>query len=237
MRIDLPSPPRGWREFFWELLIVFIGVLVALWAQQLFNDLSSRAEASRAKTDLDEEIGRNFGVLRERQRTQACVDRRLDEIATHLDNLSRGEVRQAPRWIGRPQFWGMIDRRWDVASQSGRVSLLSSEELNAYSRIYAILDYVEDHMDKEEMLWAQLRSLEGQRQLSDQSIFEMRRLLSQARHANWRIKLGMTQAFEESREVGIKPIITRRGSRSVCVPMDTPRAVALTLARAPYGEP
>ena len=237
MRIDLPTPPRGWREFFWELIIIVIGVLLALWAQQLANELSGRAAASRAKTDLDEEVGRNFGALQERWRTQACVDRRLDEIAAHLDKLSKGEVGQAPQWIGRPQYWGMIDRRWDAASQAGRVSLLSSEQLNAYTRVYAILDWVQDHEDKEEAVWSQLRALEGQRRLSEESIFAMRLLLSQACHANWRVKLGIRQAFEEAREVGIKPIFTRRGSRSVCIPMDTPRAAALRMIQAPYGEP
>ena len=131
----------------------------------------------------------------------------------------------------------MHERRWDAAAQSGRASLMTTEQLDTSTEIYSLLSALEAAEADEQMLWAQLRALEGQQRLSQESIFAMRTALSQARLANWRIKLTHAQAFDLAQAGGIKPITTRRGSRSVCIPMDTPRTVALTQIQSKYGEP
>ena len=128
MHVRLPAPHAGWQAFATEVVIVVVGVLIALGLQQLVNDLTDRAAASRAKSDIREEIGYNLGRLRERQQIQSCIDRRLDEIATHLDKLSEGDVGSPPQWIGRPMFAGLIEDRWNAASHSGHASLLSPED-------------------------------------------------------------------------------------------------------------
>jgi hypothetical protein len=134
-------------------------------------------------------------------------------------------------------FGGMAEDRWDVASQSGHASLFSPEEQDTFTTIYDITRALETVQDQEQTLWSQLRALEGETRLGDEAIFSMRSILSQARYTNWRIKLGITQVFDRARAVGIKPIFSIHGSRSVCIPIDTPRAVALTMTETPYGEP
>ena len=237
MRVRLPTPHAGWQAFATEVVIVVLGVLIALGLQQLVNNLSDRAAALRARSDIRDEIGHNLGRLQQRQQTQRCIDRRLDQIGLHLDRLSKSDVQPAPQWIGRPIYAGLIDDRWQVASQSGHASLLSPEEQRVFTTINDIARAIEPAQEEEQRLWAQLRALEGADQLTDEAIFSMRSVLSQARYANWRIKLGITQMFDRTRPVGIKPIFSTRGSRSICIPMNTPRAIALTKTETPYGEP
>lgn len=228
---------QDWTAITIELVIVTLGVLIALGLQQLVNTLSERTAATRARGDIREELGLNLGLLQQRQQIQPCIDQRLDEIGAHLDRLSQGEVENPPQWIGRPQLWNMREYRWNVASQSGHASLLSPEEQDTFTRIHDQLQRVEAVQNEEQRLWAQLRVLEGEQRLNSEAVYAMRSVLSQARFTNWNIKLIVTQAFDVAQGAGIKPIFLSRGSRSVCIPLDTPRAVALTMTETPYGEP
>lgn len=237
MRLRLPTPHAGWQAFATEVTIVVLGVLIALGLQQLVNDWSDRAAALRARSDIRDEIGHNLGRLQQRQLTQHCIDRRLNQIDIQLDHLSKGDVQTMVQWIGRPIYAGLVDDRWQVASQSGHASLLSPEEQRVFTTINDIARAIEPAQEEEQRLWAQLRALEGVNYLTDEAIFSMRSVLSQARYANWRIKMGIGQMIERTRPVGIKPISSIHGSRSVCIPMNTPRAIALTKTETPYGEP
>ena len=50
------KPPHGWSAVTWELLIVTLGVLIALGAQQLLETASWREKVASAKHSIDFEI-------------------------------------------------------------------------------------------------------------------------------------------------------------------------------------
>ena len=50
------NPPNGWHAVAWELLIVTLGVLVALGAQQLMERARDRRVAEQTRTAVVEEI-------------------------------------------------------------------------------------------------------------------------------------------------------------------------------------
>lgn len=131
----------------------------------------------------------------------------------------------------------MAATRWDAASQSGRASLLSSDDQGQFSAIYGSLKAIQESENSEQILWAQLRSLEGQSRLSDTAASDMRSVLSQARYADWRIVLAFAQARDRAKELGIKLTADNVGSPSVCIPIGTERAAALKIVNSQYGEP
>jgi hypothetical protein len=170
-------------------------------------------------------------------RTEQCIKRRLDELSAFIDRASGGQTTEIPRWIGRPQVWVVETTRWDAASQSGRASLLSGEDQANFSGIYGGLKSIQETENAEQVLWAQLRSLEGQARLSPTAASDMRSVLSQARLMDWRIRISFDQSRQAAEQLGIPLTLDADGSRSVCIPIGTERVEALRQINSPYGEP
>ena len=84
MDIHKPKPWHGLREFLKEYLIIVIGVLTALGAEQLVAWLHGRGQAQEAREAVRTEIAANLGALEWRRSEGACIDRRLKEIAAVL---------------------------------------------------------------------------------------------------------------------------------------------------------
>lgn len=239
MHFRLPKPLHGWRQFAGEVGIIVVGVLIALGAQQLVSSNHERRAAAEANESIRAEIGTNLADLAKRIRTGSCIQARFQEISRFLDGATKGHAPFTPQWIGRPQVWTMNDNRLQAALQSGRVSLLTDEQQSEISDMFASFDAVDRSEIDEQMLWAQLRSIEGQEHLSDVTAATLRGVLNQARYIDWRIRIAFTQTSKKARATGIaiKRGSDYAGSQSICVPIQTPREIALKLSRSPYGEP
>src|SRR6185295_15733929 len=96
-----------WRSIVLELATIIAGVLIALVVDRLVRDFDARQDAAEARANLRVEIGTNLGRIQSRLDAQACVLRRLDEVAAYLASMRDG--RRPPRltWIGRPHTWTM----------------------------------------------------------------------------------------------------------------------------------
>ena len=232
------SPPGGWHGFAWELTIVVLGVLIALVIGQLAQAWQDSLNSAEARVNIRAEIGEMLGAMNRRAGTQPCIERRLDEIDALLAATSSGRPFVRPGWIGRPQVWTMPHARLDAATQAGRASLLTADEQADYASLYASFAVIDRTQQEEQSAWAQLRGLEALSTLSPADLVGMRSAVQQARLYVWRIRIASLQAAERGAELGIAPVGERRaGSRSLCLPIATPRAEALRQLGSPYGEP
>ena len=126
MRIQLPKPLHGWREFAGEVGVIVLGVLIALGLgefAQAWNDRSNTRDARdaiRARM-----LFRPRSAVKSCQSaTEGCMAKRLNQIVDYLDARSSGKEADPVTWLGKPQQWNMDTFRWDAASQSGRVQLI-----------------------------------------------------------------------------------------------------------------
>ena len=63
-RILKLKPPHGWNAVGWELLIVTLGVLLALGAQELVQGLHWRSEVRETRQALDAELSRDIAAFK-----------------------------------------------------------------------------------------------------------------------------------------------------------------------------
>jgi len=239
MHFHLPKPLHGWREFAGEVAIIVLGVLIALGMEQVAQSWHDHASARAARDAVRSEVGDDLGDLRARIDTEGCIEQRFDDISNYLDAASDGTVPDPPTWIGRPETTAMDTYRWDAASQAGRVSLFSAEEQAEYSDLYGGIKLIGEEEAKEQELWAQLRSLEGQHHISAVTGDTMRSVLSQARYADWEIRLFFRADTDNAKSAHI-PLVTDPRyppNRSVCLPIRTSRAAALNMLNSKYGAP
>jgi hypothetical protein len=61
MDVHLPKPLHGWRAFAGEVGVIVLGVLIALGAQQLAENLAWRQKVDAALADMNNELGSGDG--------------------------------------------------------------------------------------------------------------------------------------------------------------------------------
>ncbi|HYJ83267.1 MAG TPA: hypothetical protein VEW26_10545 [Allosphingosinicella sp.] len=226
-----PADKEGgirWRSIALELATIIAGVLIALAADRLVRDFDDRQDAAEARANLRVEIGTNLGKMQSRLDAQACVLRRLDEIAAYLSSARDG--RRPPRlsWIGRPHTWTMQDARWQAAASAGRASLLSRDEQAQFAFVYAGTREFARLEEEEQDAWAQLRALSELSKISDVQDASLVAALQQARYAAWLLSVSGGQTRDAAARLGARPILNElRGPQSVCLASATPFDEAL----------
>jgi hypothetical protein len=241
MHIHLPKAAHTLREMLTEIAIIVIGILVALSLEQVIEHRNDERSAHQARASIRQEIADDIVRFDKREQTQACIDRRLEEIAGLLQTATQPGYR-APSWIGRPQWWEVEMNRWQAASQAGRVSLFKGQEQSAYSAIYEDLRSLNQSEDAEQLAWARLRALEDEPHPPLQLLSDLRFALQDARFQNWAIRTDLGQIRDIAATLSLpKPrdaFAAQAGSKSVCLPLDTPRDRAVVLSGSErFGEP
>ena len=239
MRIHLPKPLHGWREFLGEVGIIVLGVLIALGAGQVVEWVNQRSEAREAESAIRGEIEQNMAKLRSRQAKMACVVHRIDELQMLIESAgAEGGPIKTPNWVGRPQFWTMQMARWQATSQAGRAALIPADSLALYGSMYAYMANVNLEGAAEQDDWARLRALEHLRRLTPEMAFQLTTTLQQARYINWRMNVWTMQLQDLSDRLHLRRMPKNAAaSRSACIPMTTPREQAARESNPAQSEP
>lgn len=211
--------------------IIVVGVLIALGAEQVVEWVHRNDLQREARETIGDEIRQNLDSFRRRSEVQQCIDRRLGEIEGFI--LARQSLTALPRplWVGRPQVWTVTDSRWNAATSGARTALLSASQQAEYGDVYDGLKTFDGAQAIEQLAWAHLRVLETLPSIDPISRSNLVQALHEARYANFRIKVAAVQAQERAHTAGLlsghSPY--SEGSRSVCIPMNTARDVALRM--------
>jgi hypothetical protein len=108
MHFQMPKPLHGWRAFTGEVGVIVLGVLIALVAQQVAEDISWRHKVDAAVADMDNELGSGDGPeAYERVALHDCVATHLGKVRALVEEGNRSESRKL---IDR--FW-LPNRTWD----------------------------------------------------------------------------------------------------------------------------
>ena len=90
MHLKALKPLRGWRAFLGEVGVVVLGVLLALGAQQLVQDVQMRSDVRQFRQTIDHEIALNLFTYDVRGRQIGCVAQRIAELRSWLDKARAG---------------------------------------------------------------------------------------------------------------------------------------------------
>jgi hypothetical protein len=204
MDIHKPKPWRGLREFLKEYVIIVVGVLTALAAEQGAQWLHERHLSAEAREAVMAEINLDVTNLSQRLKNEPCVARKLDEIGVLLERAEAGASFAPAAKIGAPETRWVYTQRWEAATAGGRTSLLSSEEQLDFARVYYMLKLAAEEEDREQLPWSHLRALHGLRRLSPEMIYGVRMAASEARDLDSGVRANIAQAQFRAREIGVK---------------------------------
>jgi hypothetical protein len=238
MHFYLPKPLHGWREFAGEVGIIVFGVLIALAAGQVVEIVHDGQLAADARANVRAEAAQNVGLIRDRLSTQACIDRRIAELQDLLARSGEGSLVAQPTWVSRPPIWPIFFGRWQAATASGRNSLFSAEEQGRLSLLYRVFTQYDTDQAREQVVWAQLRSLEWWRgPLGPQARLEFAQALQQAKYLSWDLHYAGTYALLDAVEMHLPDRPAGQSVHAICLPITEPRPDALKKLNDPFGEP
>ena len=94
MHFQMPKPLHGWRQFLGEVGIIVIGVLIALFFEQIVQRWELRHKIAAAEAAMQREMFWDNGPqMLERISIQPCINAQLDAIRTAVEaNKPRNEI-------------------------------------------------------------------------------------------------------------------------------------------------
>ena len=151
MGLRFPQPPQGWAALRWEVGVVFVGVVLALGAQQLADALYWQGQAEQAKRAIEAELMEHEVDSYERLIVAPCLTRQLRSFHTRLAS-HRGEWRGSPMltrqellgtttklaiptgYRAPARFWSK--EAWERAQATGALNHLPDALVATYAQIY-----------------------------------------------------------------------------------------------------
>lgn len=228
-------PPHGWLAVAWELVIVTVGVLLALGAQQAAESFNQRREAAETRAALTKEIQETLAILELRKAAQPCIDKRLKEVRALVDQWGRTGGFKTPSWVSQATWFAVGTARFDAAQSAGRLALLSSEEQYRLGLVVGNLRSFQDIQSKEIETWGTLRMLQtGADALSISDRTAIRLALQEASTLNYLAKIRVGQTLQQAASYGWRADMTRarqsmrlawkngRFAPTICLSIDTP---------------
>ena len=140
------KPPHGWNAVAWELAIVTLGVLIALVAQQIVEDIHDREAVAQLRSALRAELADDRARWEDMRASDACTQQRLQV----LDRWASTAPAQAK--LVRPyrlMLWNMHSSSWDIAKASPAAAHIPLDERLTYADLYAGIDNWREYLAEE----------------------------------------------------------------------------------------
>ena len=144
MHLHLPKPLHGWREFAGEVAIIVIGVLIALFFEEVVQTWDWDNKVHAAEVAMQREIfWDNAPEMIQRASIQPCINAQLDAIRAAAES-------------GRPraEVAGLVDRLYlpfvtfdTVAEQNATASdvptHMPEDRVNLWTQVYAMVPMID----------------------------------------------------------------------------------------------
>ena len=134
--------PLTWRDFFLQLLMITIGLFIALTLQAAVESLHHRHLVRDARENLRHEIQTNQQRYAENLENLQKNRRQLANDIDLLKDLRAGKAIEKGALSWRWDWNSYSEASWKTARDTGAVSYMSSELINAYTEVYTQQQYV-----------------------------------------------------------------------------------------------
>ena len=205
MDIHKPKPWHSLREFLKEYVIIVVGVLTALAAEQGVEWLhwSQKVEAGRAAVRA--ELATAANDAEERVLMRDCWERRVSYLQDQLDSAHGvwpgrpwALLADTPQGFARGEAYGSTIRNWNSEVWRGLVAdgtavHFPRSEMLGYARIYHFVDVLQAENQQEWQQLARVAVLGRPLRLSDPAAYETAVALEDARRKNRLMALGASQ--------------------------------------------
>ena len=202
--MKFPAPINGWRPFVGEVGVIVLGVLIALGAQQLVEDIQIRSEVRKFRQTIDHEIGLNLFVYEVRSRGSACNEKRIEELTDWVRIARDGQ--ELPKISpGAPSGMTPFRRAWDTRDPKV-FAHVPAKERQKYAEFYDELEGNTERIKWELDEWFALERyrLPGPVSLDDRRTMYGHLRKARVLNAVWKGNMEISSKIAD--ELGVKPV-------------------------------
>jgi hypothetical protein len=211
MHFHLPKPLHGWRELAGEVGIIVLGVLIALGAESVVQDLHWRTDVRDFRTAVDTELEFNLAAGEYRVRESPCVERRLAELDRWSAAQRSGHSMPLLRAIGFPRRINNDTSVWNSRGADLPAHVPIQARL-AYSDLYDLIANQWELIEGERETWLNLNGFDHATKLSSGDLVRLDELIFRARTLDELI-VGDQHDFQTDTEtLGLRPSFGRFAS-------------------------
>lgn len=185
--LKVAPPPHGWNAVAWELVIVTVGVLMALGAQQTVEEWNWNAVADEERELLRSEVRDNLNAIQDRLVVEPCLTRRLDEIRIVLERAAAGAPLGIKGQVGLPLPSPGAKGAWNIALAGQGLSHMPQAEQLGFSNAFTNFESWDRIREEERAAWLDLAVLDRPDTLADNDWPGVRRAYARAVAARVRI--------------------------------------------------
>ncbi len=217
--VDAPDHKaiRNWEDFLKEVGTIFIGVMIALAADQAVDAWNWHKEVAIVEDSLNDELADSLFAAEERIKITECQRQTLDAL-DDLADKSHGKlgIRNTP--VSRNRVWGSA--AWDAAVASGSIAHMPHDTRNTYAQLFSFVRVFRDMNLRQQELWATINTYRRQRPFTETSRDRFVETVSQLRSLTHSMNLGAQQFVEAAKPLNIK--LDPRDAETLKEPLDCP---------------
>jgi len=205
MKLDTLKPVHGWRAFFGEVGVVVLGVLLALGAQQVAQQIQIRSDGREFRRMIDREVGMNVYALDLQASQFGCGRRRLAELARWLDQ-SRSMPTAPAIYPQAPFYSSPYLSAWN-SRDAETYRHLPADIRQKYAMFYDDIDNQYDLAKAELAAWGSLR---GFSEPGPMSLEDRRTLRAAIIHVSSLIDTGgenIAATKQLAHDLGVKTVV------------------------------
>jgi hypothetical protein len=208
MDIHKPKPWHGLREFLKEYLIIVIGVLTALAAEQLAEQLRWQRAVEEARASIHQEIAFNGGFFAERARGRPCVAEVLGRLDSAISAAEATGHSEAVPGLPTALSAQISDAQWQAARAAQVLPHFPRAELDDLGRYYDVVETLKiNFMGHEGEDWLWLKDLkDGPHKLDTSDLALLRFHLRSATALNGVIGNISQDLLDRGEKFGVKPV-------------------------------
>jgi hypothetical protein len=206
MHIHLPKPLHGWREFLGEVGVIVIGVLIALGAEQIIEQIHWHHQVRDARESLHREMRLDLAEFADRVRVAPCVNGHIAEAERRLAAVVA--TGSTPPGATNLEYPGRLILIGDYEAEQAAQNLVHfpGGELATLGAWYDQVRHLELWNHDEQAAWSGLSLLAaGGSKLGPLDVSLLRRDLQTAKQLEWLTVLNARRQIARGRELGVSP--------------------------------
>lgn len=204
MHVHLPKPLHGWREFFHEVAIIVLGVVIALSFDQMVESIHWSYQVHAAREAIHREMAFDLAVFSDRVRIAPCLERDLAEAQRRLDFIAA--TGSAPAPDVNADGPGRLILIGDYEAQQAAQNLVHfpSAELSALGLWYDQARTIREWNDREEAAWDELALIApAGTKFGELDVALLRRDFQVAKNLHYLMVLNARREIARARQLGV----------------------------------
>ena len=150
VEIHKPKSSRNLREFFSEVAVVLLGIVLALAGEQTLSSLEWHHKMRLVTEEMRQEISGDDGPqVLERVALSPCINKALDAVRSSVEqNTGRSTVLEAADHFATPRHtWDST--AFQAAVSAGVLAQMPVDRVDAMSRFYSLMPVLENANERE----------------------------------------------------------------------------------------